>query len=137
MSQQAAPGRGVEVAGCSVAAGRGKPRFWFQSNDNGSLKGFKLALSEIANNTFNTGHNKFATQFSQSRKYVMNYLQRMSDKGYLVAQMVRTGKKQVIKLPEPVDQNSPMATGNAIIRAELVKAGGKRGMNLADLLICS
>jgi hypothetical protein len=40
--------------------------------------------------------------------------------------MVQAGKKQVIELPEPVDQNSPMATDDAIIRAEQVKAMRKR-----------
>jgi hypothetical protein len=66
---------------------------------------------------------------------VANYLQRTSKEGYLVAQMVKTSKKQVIELPEPVDQNSPTATNDAIIRAELVKAVGKRQTKLADSLI--
>jgi hypothetical protein len=88
MSQQAAAGQGVRAAGRGVAAGRGKPRSWFHSNGNGSSKGFKLAISEIANDTFNTGHNKFAAQFSQSCKNVVNYLQRMSNEGYLVALLI-------------------------------------------------
>jgi hypothetical protein len=136
MSQQAAAGRGPGAAGRGVAAGRGKSRFRFHSSDgDGSSKGFKLAVLEITNNTFNTGHNKCAAQFSQSRKNVVNYLQRMSNEGYLIAQTVWTGKKQVIKLPEPVDQNSTTATDDATIRAELVKAIGKRQMKLADLLM--
>ena len=37
--------------------------------------GFKLLISEITMDTFNTGQNKFAAQFMQLRKNVMNYLQ--------------------------------------------------------------
>jgi hypothetical protein len=135
MSQHAAAGRGVGAAGRGVAPGRGKPRFWFRSDGDGSSKGFKSAISEIANDTFNTGHDKFAAQFSQSPKNVGNYLQKTSDEGYLVAQTVQTGEKQVIKLLKPVDQSSPTAADDAIIRAELVKAVGKRQMKLADSLM--
>ncbi len=49
--------------------------------------------------------------------------------------MVQTGKKQVIELPEPVDQNSPTATDDAIIRAELLKAMRKWQTKLMDLLM--
>ncbi len=53
------------------------------------MKPHKSAISEIANNTFNTGHNKFAVQFTESQKNVANYLQRSSAaEGYLVAEMV-------------------------------------------------
>ncbi len=72
-------------------------------------------ISEIANNTFNMGQNKFATQFTQSQKNVTNYLQRMCDKGYLVAQTVQTREAQPIKLPAPVDVNSPIAVNGEII----------------------
>jgi hypothetical protein len=92
-------------------------------------------VSEIANNTFNTGQNKFAAQFTTSRKKVANYLQRTFNKGYLVAQTVRTGKKQMINLPDPVDANSPMAVDDELIRQELVKAVGKRRMKLSKLLM--
>jgi hypothetical protein len=85
MNQQAAARQGPGAAGGGVAAGRGKPRLWFCSNGDASLKGFRLAISEIANNTFNTGHNKSTGQFSQSCKNVANYHQRTSDEGYLVA----------------------------------------------------
>ncbi len=39
-----------------------------------ATKGFKSAISKIAQDTFNTGQNKFAAQFTQSRKNVANYL---------------------------------------------------------------
>ncbi len=64
-----------------------------------------------------------------------NYLQRTFNKGYLVAQTVRTGKKQMINLPDPVDANSPMAVDDELIRQELVKAVGKRRMKLSKLLM--
>ena len=50
--------------------------------------------------TFNPGENKFAAQFTQSQKNVTNYLQwTLANKGYLVAETVRTGREQIIKLP--------------------------------------
>jgi hypothetical protein len=53
-------------------------------------KGFKSAISKIAQDTFNTGQNKFAVQFTQSCKKGANYLQRTSaSEGYLVAKTVR------------------------------------------------
>ncbi len=53
------------------------------------MKPHKSAISEIANNTFNTGHNKFVTQFTESRKNIANYLQWSSAaEGYLVVETV-------------------------------------------------
>jgi hypothetical protein len=53
------------------------------------VKPHKLAISEIANNTFNTGHNKFVAQFTDLQKNIANYFQRSSAaEGYLVAEMV-------------------------------------------------
>jgi hypothetical protein len=84
---------------------------------------------------FNTGQNKFVAQFTQSQKNVANYLQRTSDEGYLVAQTVWTGKKQIIELPAAVDSNSSTAADNELIRQELVKAMGKRRMKLSKSLL--
>jgi hypothetical protein len=52
-----------------------------------------------------------------------NYLQRSSAvEGYLVAETVRTGQKQVIELPATVDKNAPNAADLlAVIRTEEVK----------------
>jgi hypothetical protein len=136
MSQQTAAEQGAGMARHGMTTGRGgKPRFQFQSNGNGTTKAFKLTIAEIANNTFNTGQNKFAVQFTQSRKNVVNYLQRTSDEGYLVAQMVWTRERQIIKLPAAVDPNSPMAADNELIRQELVRAVGKRLMKLSESLM--
>jgi hypothetical protein len=66
---------------------------------------------------------------------VANYLQRTSDEGYLVAQMVWTGKKHIIELPAAVDPSSPTAADNELIRQELVKAMGKRQMKLSESLM--
>ncbi len=52
------------------------------------------------------GQNKFAAQFTQLCKNVVNYLQRtVLLEGYLIAKMVRMGKKQLIALPTAVDEN--------------------------------
>ncbi len=73
MSQQAAAGRG---------AGRGggrKPKFIPRGGGVKSLsKAFWSSTSGIEKWTFNTGQNKFATQFTLSREEVANYIQRLS-----------------------------------------------------------
>ncbi len=79
-------------------------------------KGFKSAISKIATDTFNTGQNHFATQFTQSRKNVTDYLQcTAADKGYLVVEPVRMGKEQRIVLPAPVDASAADADNQRII----------------------
>ncbi len=99
MSQQAAAGRG------GGRGGRGKPRYYPQS---GETKGLKSTISKIVHDTFNTGQNKYAAQFTQSQNNVANYLQRTAASvGYLVAETVRTGRKQVIDLPSAIDPNYP------------------------------
>jgi hypothetical protein len=136
MSQQAAAGQGAGMAGRGMTKGRGgKPRFQFQRDGNRMTKAFKSTITEIVNDTFNMGQNKFAAQFTQSRKNMVNYLQRTSDEGYLVAQMVRTGEKQIIELPVAVDPNSPTAADDELIRQKLVKAVGKRQMKLSESLM--
>ncbi len=98
-------------------------------------KSFKSAISEIAQDTFNTGQNKFAVQFTQSCKNVANYLQRTSaSEGYLVAEPVRSGREQMIALPDAVDPNAPDAANLTIIRAKEVKTIAKRRLKLQDSL---
>jgi hypothetical protein len=73
MSQQAAARQG---------AGRGGGRkLKFIPRGGGVeslLKAFRLSTSGIKKWTFNTGKNKFATQFMLSREEVANYIQRSS-----------------------------------------------------------
>jgi hypothetical protein len=98
-------------------------------------KGFKSSISKIATDTFNTGHNKFAVQFTQSQKNVANYLQcTLACEGYLVAEMVRTGREQISPLPPAVDVNVPDAANLNIIRAEEVETIAKRRLKLSDSL---
>jgi hypothetical protein len=67
----------------------------------------QVNISEIANNTFNTGKNHFSAQFTQLRKNVANYLQRTAaEEGYLVVETVRTGKVQMIALPLPINTST-------------------------------
>ncbi len=94
-------------------------------------KGFKSMISEIAQDTFNTGQNKFAAQFTQLRKNVANYLQRTSaSEGYLVAKTVRSGREQTIALLDAVDPNAPDVADLTIIRAKEVKIIAKRRLKL-------
>ncbi len=98
-------------------------------------KGFKPAISKIAQNTFNMGQNKFAARFTQSHKNVANYLQRTSvSEGYLVNKTVRSEREQTIVLPDAVDPNTPDAADLTIIRAKEVKTIVKRRLKLQDFL---
>ena len=129
MSQQAAAGRGGGRVG-----GRGRSRHYPRGGVD-TTKMFKSAISEIAEDTFNTGQNKFAAQFTQSRKNVSNYLQRtLAYEGYLVAETVRTGKKQIIELPPAVDESTADAEDQKIIRAKEVKRVAKRQLKLGEAL---
>ncbi len=98
-------------------------------------KAYKSTISEIAEQTFNTGQNKYTEQFTQSCKEVANYLQwTLAEEGYLVAEMVRTRKEQTIPLPPPVDANAPDKEDLIIIRAENVKTISKRWQKLQGSL---
>ncbi len=130
MSQQAAAGRS---AGCGGGKG---PRYLCPQGGGGEpTKGFKSTISEIAQDRFDTGQNKFAAQFTQLRKNVTNYLQRTAlSEGYLVAKTVRMGKKQLIALPPTVNENATNINNQRIIRAEEVKMVAERRLKLEDAL---
>ena len=131
MSQQAAAGRGAAAQG----RGAGRVAQYFGKKGDPPSKGFKSAISEIANDTFNTGQNRFTAQFTQSRKNVASYLQRMaSDERNLVAETVRTGKLQMIVLPPPIDTTASDAEDQKIIREEAVRAIAKRKAKLDSAL---
>ena len=129
MSQQLALGRnrggGGGGAGGGAARNRNRIKGLFHSN---AAKAYKSSVKEIENDTFNVGLNKYAAQFGTSRKNVANYLQKtISEEGYLVAQAVRTGKKQEVKLPPAADANDADAVR---IRNVQVDAAGKRMVKL-------
>jgi hypothetical protein len=131
MSQQAAAGQG---------AGRGggrKPKFIPRGGGVKSLsKAFWLSTSGIKKWTFNTGQNKFAAQFTLSCKEVANYIQcTLADKGYLVAETIRTREEQLIPLLGPVDPNDPNKTDLEAIRAEDVKNVAKSRQKLRESLM--
>ena len=129
MSQQPTAGHGG-----GRGSSREKPRYYPQGGVD-TTRVFKSAISKIAEDTFNTGQNKFAAQFIQSRKNVSNYLQRtLAYKGYLVAKTVHTNKKQIIELPPAVDESAADAEDQKIIRAEEVKTVAKRRLKLGEVL---
>ena len=73
MSQQIAAGRG---------GGRGdgkKPRYFPRRGGGGgagaTTKAYESPITEISKYTFNTGENKFATEFTESRERVAGYVQ--------------------------------------------------------------
>ncbi len=129
MSQQATADRDG-----GRGSGRGKLRYYPQGGVD-TIKAFKSAIAKIAEDTFNTGQNKFAAQFTQSGKNMSNYLQHtLAYDGYLVAEMVCTGKKQIIKLLPVVDESAADAEDHKIIRAEEVKTVAKRRLKLGEAL---
>ena len=132
MSQQAAAGQGAPMG---RGGGRGTRNFRFHPRAGEATKVYKSAISKIATETFNTGQNKFAAQFTQSRKNVANYLQRTSaNEGYLLAKTVRTGREQIIKLPPAINPNVANSNNQRIIRAKEVKTIAKRRLKLAESL---
>jgi hypothetical protein len=81
----------------------------------------------IENWMFNTGQNKYAAQFMLHPKEVANCILRtLPDEGYLVVQTIRSGMRQLIVLPPPVDQNDPDKEDLEAIHAEDVKTVVKR-----------
>jgi hypothetical protein len=121
MSQQAATEQG---------AGRGsgrKHRYFAQGGGIDTVKPHKSAISEIAIDTFNTGHNIFTAQFTELQKNVANYLQQsLAAEGYLMVEMVQTGKRQTIGLLAAVDKNAPDKDDLNIIRNKEIKSVVKR-----------
>ncbi len=125
------------MAGQEAGHGGGgrKARYFSQGGSIKVVKPHKLLITKIAGKTFNTGHNKLAAQFTKSQKNIANYLQRSSGaERYLVAETVRTGWKQTIKLPAPVDKNAPDKDDLNIIRNEEIKAVAKRPQKLEKSL---
>jgi hypothetical protein len=130
MSQQAVAGQG---------AGRGggrKPQYFPKGRGMDTMaKAYKSSISGIEEHMFNTGQNKFAAQFTQSRENVANFLQRTAhDEGYLVTETVRTGKQQTIDLPPPIDGNDPDAEDLKIVCAKEVKSVAKCRLMLEESL---
>jgi hypothetical protein len=99
-------------------------------------KPFLLTTVGIEKWTFNTGQNKYAAQFLLHREEVANYIQRtLADEGYLVAQRIRSGTKQSIPLPLPVDPNDPDKEDLEAIRTKDVKTVAKRRQKLKESLL--
>ncbi len=91
------------------------------------MKGFKSAISKIALDTFNTGQNKIAAQFTRLHKNIANYLQRTALlEGYLVAKMVKMGRQQISALPTAINESAANVKDQKIIRVEEVKTVAKR-----------
>ena len=125
MSQQLAAGRG---GGRSDTR---KPRYFPCRGGGGgagaTTKAYESPITEISKYTFNTGENKFAALFTESRERVAGYVQRSGmEESYLVAETIRTGTAQTIALPAAVDPNDPEKADLELIRTEVVKSVAKR-----------
>ena len=127
MSQQAAIGRG---GGCGSGGGKKPQRYFARGRGGGAAalsKAYESPIAEIAKHTFNTGENRFAAQFTESRERVAGYIQRAGmEESYLVAETIRTGIEQAIALPPPVDASAADKADLEIIWVEVVKSVAKR-----------
>ena len=75
-------------------------------------------------------------QFTLHREEVANYIQwTLADKGYLVTQTIRSGTKQSIPLPPPVDPNNPDKEDLEAIQTKDVKSVAKRRQKLKESLL--
>jgi hypothetical protein len=100
-----------------------------------SCKVYESPITEIAKHTFNTGENKFATQFTELQERVAGYVQRGGmEESYLVAKTIRKGVAQTIALTPPVDTNAPDKADLELIRVEVVKSVAKRRQKLEESL---
>ena len=98
-------------------------------------KAYKLPITKIPKYTFNTGENKFATQFTESRERVAGYVQRSGmEESYLVAKTIRTGTAQTIVPPAAVNPNTPDKADLNDIWVEVVKSVAKRQQKLKESL---
>ena len=99
---------------------------------NQKLKAFKSFILEIYDNTFNMGESKYAAQFNQSKINIAWYLQRQyPDEGYRVAQAVRTGEEQTIKLPDKLADEKKDDKDKKVLEEIAVKAVGKQCIQLS------
>ena len=76
MSQQAAIGQG---GGCGGGGGKRPQRYFPRGRGGGAAaqsKAYESPIAEIAKHTLNTGENRFAAQFTESRERVAGYIQR-------------------------------------------------------------
>ena len=108
MSQQAAIGQG----GVRGGGGGKRPQRYFPRGRGGgaaaSNKAYESPIAAIAKHTFNTGKNKFAAQFTESRERVAGYIQQGGmEESYLIAETIRTGMAQTIALPPSINANAP------------------------------
>ena len=98
-------------------------------------KAYESPITEISKYTFNTGENKFAAQFTESREQVPGYIQQSGmEESYIMAETIRTGTTQMIALPEAVDPNNPEKADLELIQIEVVKSVAKRRQKLEELL---
>lgn len=99
------------------------------------MKAYESPITEITKHTFNTGENKFAAQFTESRERVAGYIQRSGmDESYLVAETIRMGTAQTIALPGVVNANAPDKADLEVICMEVVKSVAKRRQKLEESL---
>ena len=134
MSQQAVAGQGGGRGG----GGRRPQRYFPHGRGGGaaaSSKAYESPISEIAKHTFNTGKNKFAAHFTESRERVAGYVQQGGmEESYLMAKMIRKGVAQMIALPPHVDTNAPDKADLELIHVEVVKSVAKRRQKLKESL---
>ena len=103
----------------------------------------KIYVSPVAgveNDTFNTGHSKFASQFKTSKRNVTNFVQwLLTYEVHIAAETIKTGKVQTIVLPPAIpegttDAEKANARDDNIFKNVQISAIGKRSIKLEEAL---
>ena len=88
-------------------------------------------VAGIENDTFNTGHSKFASQFKTSRRNVANFVQRsLQNECYLVGKTIKMGEEQTIPLPVAIVTDANGERDLNLLRDAKMAAIGKQMVKL-------
>ena len=103
-------------------------------------KTYVSPVAGVENDTFNTGHLKFASQFKTSKRNIANFVKRsLTYEGHIVAKTIKTGKVQTVELPPAItegvtDEEKAKAVDANVFRNAQIAAMGKRSFNLEEAL---
>ena len=121
--------------------GRGRGRYpqkrAYNPNTPNTPRAFKSSVIGIEDDTFNTGHSKFGSQFKTSWRNVANFVQQtLYEEGHLVARTIKTGMAQTIKDLTDLDETlTRTKLSNAKLkRDDKVQAILKREIKLEEAL---
>ena len=96
-----------DAATGSGGGGRGRGGRYPSKKVSYTPKTYVSPVAGVENDTFNTGHSKFASQFKTSKRNVANFVQRsLTYEGHIVAKTIKTGKPQKVELPPTIPEGT-------------------------------